>query len=226
MTVTATDTDQAFNGDGATTKFTITDFSIFAGGDVEVYEVQTDGTRDLATITTDYTVTLASATLPSTFDVDFVVAPASGTGNVVVQRARALTQAQNVPASGALPEATIQLGLDQEAVKRLDLERDVQRHLWLDRVLSLTLGSADITPINDDLENRVFKLAGTLTANVNLIFPDSVSRRLTVRNATSGSFTVTVKNTSGTGIAVTQAFTAKLWTDGTEFYREAAEVAN
>ena len=48
-------------------------------------------------------------------------------------------------------------------------------------------------------KNKVIKLTGTITTNVNVIIPDSVEKTYIIENATSGAFTVTVKTTSGTG---------------------------
>ena len=66
-------------------------------------------------------------------------------------------------------------------------------------------------------KNQVIKLTGTITANVNVIIPDSIEKTYIVQNATSGSFTVTVKTTSGTGFTfgASEKTHAILYSDGT-----------
>jgi len=66
-------------------------------------------------------------------------------------------------------------------------------------------------------KNQVLRLTGTITANVNVVIPDSIEKTYLVENATSGAHTVTFKTTSGTG--ATWATTDKgykiLYSDGT-----------
>ncbi len=45
-------------------------------------------------------------------------------------------------------------------------------------------------------------LSGTLTANVNVVFPVNTGQQWVVSNACSGAYTVTVKTASGTGVTV------------------------
>jgi len=65
-------------------------------------------------------------------------------------------------------------------------------------------------------EAHRFKLncTGTLTSNVNVIVPAREKFYL-VNNDTSGAYTVTVKTSGGSGIAVTQGEKAFLWCDAT-----------
>jgi hypothetical protein len=51
-------------------------------------------------------------------------------------------------------------------------------------------------------------LTGTLTANVNVIFPANTGQDWIVANVTTGAFTVTCKTASGTGIVIPQTGTA------------------
>ena len=66
-------------------------------------------------------------------------------------------------------------------------------------------------------KNQVLKLTGTITANVDVIVPDSIEKTYVVENATSGAFTVTVKTTSGTGVtwAATDKGKKMVYSDGT-----------
>ena len=68
--------------------------------------------------------------------------------------------------------------------------------------LNATTG-ATLTYSNGALSNgkdAVIKLTGTITGNVNVVIPDSVEKTYIIENATSGSFTVTVKTSSGSGV--------------------------
>lgn len=62
-------------------------------------------------------------------------------------------------------------------------------------------------------------LSGTLTANINLIVP-AWRKKWTVVNNCSGSFSVTIKTTSGTGIAIPAGMTAYVLGDGTNVVQD------
>lgn len=83
--------------------------------------------------------------------------------------------------------------------------------------LSLSVaGSSNVTLSAAQYQVSILKLTGVLTGSISVLVPDAVpGRRWVVYNATSGSFTVTVKPVSGTGVLVTQGAITYLWTDGT-----------
>ena len=66
-------------------------------------------------------------------------------------------------------------------------------------------------------KNKVLKLIGTIGGAVNVVVPDSVEKTYIIDNATSGSHTVTVKTSSGTGVtwAATDKGTKAVYSDGT-----------
>jgi hypothetical protein len=66
-------------------------------------------------------------------------------------------------------------------------------------------------------KNAVIKLTGTITTNVNVVIPDSVEKTYIIENGTSGTFTVTVKTTSGTGVtwSATDKGIKMVYSDGT-----------
>ena len=66
-------------------------------------------------------------------------------------------------------------------------------------------------------KNAVLNLTGSLTSSVNVVIPDGVEKTYTVKNATTGSFAVTFKTTSGTGAtwSTTDKGTKLLYSDGT-----------
>ena len=80
--------------------------------------------------------------------------------------------------------------------------------------LAKTINSADVTLTTDEARNAIISLSGTLTGNRNLIVP-AVAKIYVIRNNTSGSYTVTVKTPSGTGVVVTQGTQAIVYCDGT-----------
>lgn len=64
-------------------------------------------------------------------------------------------------------------------------------------------------------------LAGTLTANVNLVIPAWIKRWEIINNCT-GAFSITVKTPSGTGVTITSGATAIVQGDGTNIVRATA----
>lgn len=81
--------------------------------------------------------------------------------------------------------------------------------------LSLSVaGSSDVTLTDEQALNAYCKFTGTLTGNINVVVP-ARKKLYIVENATSGAYTLTVKTSAGTGIAVTQGKKALLYGDGT-----------
>jgi hypothetical protein len=85
--------------------------------------------------------------------------------------------------------------------------------------LNATTG-ATLTFSNGALSNgkdAVIRLTGTITGNVNVVIPDSVEKTYIIENATSGSFAVTVKTSSGTGVtwSATDKGKKMVYSDGT-----------
>ena len=85
---------------------------------------------------------------------------------------------------------------------------------WIGK-LSKTLSNADVTLTSTEAGNAFLIFSGTLTANVNVIVPTSQSHVWFVQNNCTGSYTVTVKTSAGTGIVVDQGQRYALYCDGT-----------
>ena len=70
--------------------------------------------------------------------------------------------------------------------------------------------------VSDEARNAVLTLtsSGSLTATRNLIVP-TANKFYAVRNATSGSQTVTVKTSAGTGVGLANGYTQLMYCDGT-----------
>ena len=80
-------------------------------------------------------------------------------------------------------------------------------------------GGVDITltslqGASDQARNAFLKFTGLLTANINIIVP-ALSKEWVIWNATTGNFTLTIKTSAGTGVAVPQGYRNKLMCDGT-----------
>lgn len=75
------------------------------------------------------------------------------------------------------------------------------------------LTNANVTLTTLEASRERIVLSGTLTANINLIVP-AWRKKWTVVNNCTGSFSVTIKTTSGTGIAVPAGMTAYVIGDG------------
>lgn len=90
-------------------------------------------------------------------------------------------------------------------------------------VTGLTNVNVTLTPAQA-AKNKI-TLAGTLTSNVQIIFP-TWTRDWTVVNNTTGAFTVTAKTSAGSGVAIPQdASPTKVTGDGTNITQPAENVA-
>ena len=75
-------------------------------------------------------------------------------------------------------------------------------------------GSSNVTLTSTEALSHGLIFTGTLTGNINVIVPTQ-KRFYFIYNNTSGSFTLTVKTSAGTGILVTQGEKDSLYCDGT-----------
>lgn len=76
------------------------------------------------------------------------------------------------------------------------------------------LTNVNVTLTAPQAAKDIITLAGTLTGNVQIIFPPWKERWL-VANNTTGAFTVTCKTASGTGVIMPQGVTTEIYGDGT-----------
>ena len=86
--------------------------------------------------------------------------------------------------------------------------------------VSLTAGNVVLTALNgstDQARAMILDLTGTLGSARDVTVP-SVSKVYVIRNSTTGSQTVTVKTSGGTGLAIPDASTVWVWCDGTDCY--------
>ena len=83
-------------------------------------------------------------------------------------------------------------------------------------------GGSDITLSTansavDQQRMAILKCTGAMTANINIITPDNNTKHYIVWNATTGSYTVGIKTTSGTALDIPQGDTLFVVTDGTNY---------
>lgn len=86
--------------------------------------------------------------------------------------------------------------------------------------VSLTAGNVVLTALNgatDQARAMILDLTGTLGSARTVTVP-SVSKVYVVRNSTSGSQSVTVKTSAGTGIVIPDASNLLIWCDGTDCF--------
>ncbi len=82
-------------------------------------------------------------------------------------------------------------------------------------VLNVAVGGAiDVTLTRTQWLNSVLTFSGAISANINVIFP-TIDKPWTVKNTTTGAFTVTAKTVSGTGSVITQGNWAIIHADAT-----------
>ncbi len=126
-------------------------------------------------------------------------------------------------------------GLDHPEVS-LNSAYDILDNALGGRLVKSVAGNANVTLVNtptDEARYTRFEFTGALTGNIAVLFPvpggtpaGNSSRRFTVYNSTSGSFTLTIKTTAGsTGVKVPQGWTMLLEHDGTNVYPVSPAIA-
>ena len=124
MAITETTNKVQESGDGAEVDFDF-DFKIFASSNLEVYKINTStDVATLQTITTDYTVAINAVTEGGT--VTYVVAPTSSEDSFI-KRVMALTQEEEFPTEGNLPETAFENGLDKNTMILQQFDEELSR---------------------------------------------------------------------------------------------------
>lgn len=80
-------------------------------------------------------------------------------------------------------------------------------------IAGLTNANVTLTPAQ--YSNPVVTLAGTLTGNVQIIFPPTLQQWVIVNNTAGGNFSVTCKTAAGTGVVVARGTNQAVYGDGT-----------
>ena len=79
-------------------------------------------------------------------------------------------------------------------------------------LISMTSANVTLTPLQ--YGKPIIVITGTLTTNLNLIFPAIVGKWLIV-NSTTGSYTITCKTASGAGVVANQGDASNIYGDAT-----------
>jgi len=88
----------------------------------------------------------------------------------------------------------------------------------VETVLSKSVaGGSDVTLTANEAANSVYEFTGILTANINVIVPDTI-RGFVVKNLTTEPFTLTVKTSAGTGVVCSKTFPSLVMCDGTNVF--------
>ncbi len=89
--------------------------------------------------------------------------------------------------------------------------------------ISLTGQPSPYTLSGTNLNRIAYQFSGILTANMEIIVPNTI-QQYWIRNTTTGSYTLTVKTSGGTGVIIVQNGASILYCDGTNVVQ--AETAN
>lgn len=74
-------------------------------------------------------------------------------------------------------------------------------------------GGTDVTLTAAEAANGIINLTGAITANINVIVPNT-ARRWIVKNSTTGNFTITFKTATGSGLTLYRNANHQLFSDG------------
>jgi hypothetical protein len=85
-------------------------------------------------------------------------------------------------------------------------------------------GDSSVTLTAGEYENGIMEFTGVLTGSINVVVPLTAGLQWIVFNNTTGAYTITVKGSTGTGVAVTQTKKVILYTNGSEVYAASSEV--
>lgn len=81
-------------------------------------------------------------------------------------------------------------------------------------ITSVTMTGSNVTLTSLQAARNIIVINGTLTANLNLIFP-TYTKNWTVSNQTTGEFLIVCKTASGSGVSISRDTSAVLFGDGT-----------
>jgi hypothetical protein len=84
-------------------------------------------------------------------------------------------------------------------------------------ITPITMSSTSVTLTPLQAAYPIMVVTGTLTANSTIIVP-AIPYDWIVSNQTTGSYTLTVKTSSGTGVNIAQGSSQYIWGDGTNVY--------
>lgn len=92
-------------------------------------------------------------------------------------------------------------------------------------IATVAMSNANVTLTALQAARNIIVITGTLTANINLIFPTYQKQWLVV-NSASGAFSVTCKTASGSGVAIATGGNMQVYGDGTNIVSSSIQFAS
>ncbi|MGN6312840.1 MAG: hypothetical protein ACTHMO_03660 [Rhodanobacteraceae bacterium] len=90
---------------------------------------------------------------------------------------------------------------------------------------TITTTGGTTTPDPSVLGVTTLLVTGALTANATLVLPLTAGMRWIIANNTTGSFTLTIQGSAGSGVAISQGSALTVFTDGTNYYAASANLS-
>lgn len=88
-------------------------------------------------------------------------------------------------------------------------------------IATVPMSGSNVTLTALEYGRPIVEITGTLSANVNLLFPDSIAGEWTVHNAATGNFSVTCKTAAGIGVPISTGDILTVMSDGVDFFSSA-----
>lgn len=92
-------------------------------------------------------------------------------------------------------------------------------------IAAITMTGANVTLTATQYSRPIISISGTLSANLQLIFPDGIAGTWAILNNTSGSFTITAKTVSGAGVSLNSSVNA-IFGDGVNIYTSSFQISS
>ena len=210
-TVTVTNGSAAVTGAGTSwvDNGTLNAGDIIKLPDGLLYEVLSIGSNTGLTLASNYLGSNASGGA-------YAIMPIGLLPSTLAQQVKSVLATANTALSSMVRFDTNSQGLTntEQQNARLNINALTAADVGYGYLTKSVAGGADITLSAAEAANEILNFTGTLTANINVIVP-AAARTWTVRNATSGAYSLTLKTPSGTGIAVTQGTITQACCDAT-----------
>jgi len=149
MTISTEAAALSYNGDGATTAFSIT-WVYFAKADVVATHRSSAGVETIWVLDTDYTLTTAGVSSGGTLTA--TTAPATGE-TLVITLEPANTQTKSLPLGGPFPSPSVEDGLDLAAQRDSKLQDILNRALLVPKTDTQTVSLLDL-PIDSSRADK------------------------------------------------------------------------
>jgi len=192
---------------------------VFKAPDGKDYEVLSVGSNIGITLATNYLGSTASAQA-------YAVVMLGLTPAAVALRAKVALDAATAVVSATVRTDTAAQGLNttQQGNARTNILALTAADVGAGRLSKSVAGSSDVTLSATEAAYEFIEYTGVLTGNINIIVP-TTARGMKHLNSTTGAFTLTVKTSAGSGLAIGQGGRAMLASDGTNVVNQLTYVA-